>query len=484
MNFTDKRTLGLGDTHQDNGEALEQIDLILEGLSSSDPARKPFLDLRELFSRDFNMVSLSLNSFNKDDLTKLVKKKLNNKNMIKALENLFSVTEKYRKELKDNLIEEYPKEAISIVVKDVSIDVSIRKVNFPTSVKVVKGADVKQTLYYSIGNKVINVENIPSSTDGNVMIELSYPFTLPYGSLSSKKTLFLRHLERSVKNIDPDIVDIIKEDTKVVMIKETTAIGVDTIVDAVVIKDANTGTIISVNRITCKNGINPISSYFSIRTNDITLKGKRYYRVIDKDTVVDGEYAYSPDNPAIALISVIAGKTVEITDSELIRNRYHVYSNKADADNFATRYNEHLQDLDKTRESLEALSTDIEKRERALTIKLAKSIADKNEAETLKKKAEADKIGKEGDILESEKLIKDHKVKNLTEDDFDKLMAETRKERQDMREDRKSSNDDNHMNLKNLALVAGLVGTGYQASRYMASSGMFAGIARKALIKI
>jgi len=372
------------------------------------------------------------------------------------------VIEEHKKVQDDWRVNRTPLENISTLVKDVTYDISVCKKFSPSTIEVKQGRDVERVFYYALGNRVREVERIASVTDDAIVVTHTYTLTLTNGAVGVKRREVIEYLKSMSNAPDAPSVDLtcIKKDTKYLEIVEVVKIDINSIIDSVTVLEANTGVLLSINKTVVKpDNVNMGSNALIMLTNDIQLKDAPYYRVIGKDRVVSGVFSYKADNPAYALIYIVDGQTVEETDRAIIRSQYHIYTNKVDADNLASVYTDTIKSVDARRDELTTREKglnlrekNMKKREDALTVK---------EADAIKKLAEAGKVNKETDILESAATIERARADNaeaLSNADLDEKISSAMKHESNIA---KSDSEKTLIDVKTVAAAIGVGVTGY-----------------------
>ena len=457
---------------EDTNKALNAINIIVEGLSITDPSRKVFLDFKKLFEKDFNMGVASLSSFSTDDLTRLIRKNLATEEVVWAFEALTKTILEYKGLIMNLENKEVDEDGVSVLISDVSYDINIVEKAMEDTIRVSTGKDVDIDLYYSIGNRVNPIIKSRNESKGLVEIASSYTIDLSsYSSAAKKKTHISNFLNnKNGSTIDKDQLATITGKSAYIRIKESSYIDIDNIVSAIVVKDSPSGVLLSINKvIAAPSSKEPVNNSFMLLTDDIKLKDTAYYRVVGKETVVSGKYKYSPDcGGKLVLQQTIDGETVEEKNENVIRLNYHIFGNKVDAVNMSINFDTYLKDLEVRNDDLIAKEKKLEGESRKLEEKSNKSRhekinadAKKSVAEAEKKLAEAKKVGKETAILESEETIAKAKA-DISDEQVGAELAEAHmKKLKLIRETDKADSEKNMLDMKTIAIAIGAGVVGY-----------------------
>jgi len=180
---------------EDTNKALNAINIIVEGLSITDPSRKVFLDFKKLFEKDFNMGVASLSSFSTDDLTRLIRKNLATEEVVWAFEALTKTILEYKGLIMNLENKEVDEDGVSVLISDVSYDINIVEKAMEDTIRVSTGKDVDIDLYYSIGNRVNPIIKSRNESKGLVEIASSYTIDLSSYSSAAKKKTYLKLLK-------------------------------------------------------------------------------------------------------------------------------------------------------------------------------------------------------------------------------------------------------------------------------------------------
>lgn len=452
-------------------EALGWINATLEDLTIHDPMRKTFEEYKNFFERDFSIKNIG--DTTRDSTTKNIRDKLNKKEVMESIVVLCEAIDKFIEYKNKNKIIELEREYISKLYKEITLDVTATSKSIPSSINVSCGKDNDISLYYAIGKRIRLIENEPYSMEDSLKINHTYSYKMVKGTLTHKRRVFKDFIESSSNyNIDDAILKTIKGDTEYLEVVEEITISIDTIKDNIAIIESNTGVVISTNKVILKSEkIESTNNTLVLLTNKVELKDKPFYRVVGENKVVKGKYTYSADNPELCLVYTVNDESTEIYDEEIIRLQYHIYSNKVDADNFATDYIARIKDRGKELEIFRDKEIDLIKRAAILDKRTIAMDMKDREA-----RAKAKKMDAETNILEHKGKLEEE-LGNRASDIADNISAEDKKKVDKLQKEMdKISKESDVLSLKGISLGMGIGGAAYHGYNAYKKEAAFKGL--------
>ena len=453
-------------------DAMGQLELIVGGLSATDPSREVFLTLKSLFERDFNLGVNGFNNYDTDAMTEAIKGKLNSKEVVKAFEKLYHIVDRYKKD--KNSIVEVELDSISILDKNIEYDVRAVKSMKPITIEVVICSSNLTPVYYVLGKKIHDVGK-GNIVDDIVNIYDTFTIQLCNGSIAKRKTWLRDELLKIGNTVDELILEEVNESTMFIEVNRCNTISMETLRECISIRDTNTGIILSLDRVIPKEAYSKrdVNNTFTIYTSNPLYKDKKYYKVTGQNTILSGLYQYTEEVDGTKLVHVTNNKTLEETNEDIIRLHHHIYNNKTEADAMASVFNDFIINTKKTKEEVDDETAKLDKREELLNKRerKMKGMDDLKIADAKKKVAEADKISVESKLLDSTTAMAELKAKNSAELLGIEILETRAKIEKAEKEAEKSSSDKDYNTIKIAAAAIGAGATLYSGYTILRSSG-------------
>jgi len=429
------------------GDALEVLEIIISGLSLTDPTRKIFTDLRKLFDKDFHMESESFSRFSTDELSELIRIKLDSREVVERLTYLIQVVEDYNASKEKEKVETISNELVSTTKYNADYEIRVTEKYSSLSVNVTMHVDNTKPIYYSLGGKVRELHRVKRIPEDMVYIDIVETISLiNYATVAKKKTFLSKFT--NVK----DFLDVpLTKDTEFVKIREHIEVPIETIVESGFIEVNKTALVLSTSRVL----VNPIKhsiESFRVRTSNPELEGKKYFRVVGTNKVVSGEYDFNPNYDNLSIVALVNGEPIEVNNEDVIRHVYHVYKNKVEADNLAEQFETYIKDR-------EDMLQDLAVRDKLLKTKEEKLA--KQEVGASKIVAQTSKLREETSVLGEDAKIKKKTAESMKEKIAVELEEARAKANKLEKEADKAEADKLHIDFKTIAVSIGIIGSGY-----------------------